>query len=775
MKVTEKARPAAGEAPREGAFRILLLEDNNADADLVAAHLEVADFEYDLLRVKRLQEGREVMEGGDDRVDLILVDLILPDSKGLDTLRSVRRWAGAVPIVVLTGSSDERSSLDALKEGAQDYLLKDSLEGDTLRRSLRYAFERARLVQRIEADARDLQHRETLLRKIFETNTDAMLILSGKGVIRLVNPAAEEMLDASAAELVGQTFPFIVRGRDQSELEIPGPKDTTRVVELRAVDLTWEGESALLAVLRDITERKQAERALQAEKERLAVTLDSIGDAVIATDSRGAIDGLNQEAVQLTGWSFKSARGRKLEEVLNLVDEETGRALADPADALINRDGRPRTKFDQSFGLITRDGQRRVVSIRMTCIRNPEGGNYGCVTVLRDITHQRHIDEELFKAEKLSSISLLAGGIAHDFNNILTAIVGNISVLRMEMEISGKQHERLIAAENAALQARGLTQQLLSFSRGGSPSLQSATIDELVAESGNFVLRGSNVKCEIEKEDPLWPVEIDRGQISQVINNLIINADQAMPEGGIIHIRMTNESVGRDAVPRLKKGDYVCITVKDEGCGISPGDLKRIFDPYFTTKPEGNGLGLASSYSIINNHHGAITVDSVLGQGAVFKIYLPRSRSREAAKAPAPAEPATKDTGRIHMGSGRILVMDDMESMMLVAGEMLGALGYEVEFSSHGQEAIEKYQAAKEAGKPFDAVVFDLTVPGGMGGEEACKRLREYDPGLVAIASSGYTTSNVMSDFRKAGFQAVVPKPYRIKDMSIALHRILAK
>lgn len=771
MSETAKApASSAGDSSPENVFRVLLFEDNNADADLVAEYLEMAHFKYELLRVKRLQEGRELLEARGGEVDAILLDLILPDSKGIDTLRAVRELVGNAPIVVLTGSSDERSSVAALKEGAQDYLLKDALEGDTLRRSLRYAFERAKMVKRIEAHARDLEHREVLLRRIFEMNTDAMLIISGSGVIRLVNPATEELLDSDSGQLLGQTFPFIIRDHEESEFEIPGPKNSTRVVELRAVDLTWEGEAAKLVVLRDITQRKLAERQLRAEKERLAVTLDSIGDAVIATDAGGSIEGLNQEAVRLTGWTRKQAIGKKLSEVLRLVDEDTGKTLADPAEALIDRDGKPETKFDHGLCMVDKQGEQRFVSVRMTCIRNPEGGNYGCVTVLRDITHQRRVDEELFKAEKLSSISLLAGGIAHDFNNILTAVIGNISVLRMELGEDSRHMARLAGAEKAALQAKGLTQQLLTFSKGGAPSLESTTIDQLVEESAQFVLRGSNVKCEIRKDEELWAVEVDRGQISQVINNLIINADQAMPDGGIIHLEIRNASVARDEVARLKKGDYVCITVADEGCGISPANMKRIFDPYFTTKETGNGLGLASTYSIVNSHKGAITVDSTVGKGTVFKVFLPRSHKEEK---PKPVEPVEENT--IHMGTGRILVMDDMESMMMVAGEMLGALGYTVEFSGHGEEAIEKYKEAKERGAPFDAVVFDLTVPGGMGGEEACRILREYDPKLVAIASSGYATSNVMSDFRKAGFQAVVPKPYRIKDMSVALHRILNK
>jgi len=242
-----------------------------------------------------------------------------------------------------------------------------------------------------------------------------------------------------------------------------------------------------------------------------------------------------------------------------------------------------------------------------------------------------------------------------------------------------------------------------------------------------------------------------------------------MPEGGKIHVELTCECINNGKVPLLPAGDYVCIAVQDQGVGINPENLKRIFDPYFTTKDGGNGLGLATSYSIVTNHHGMMTVESVLSAGSIFKVYLPKS----AAATPAPSVKKELNTNTIHVGHGRILVMDDMEAMMLVAGEILKVLGYEVEYATDGVEAIEAYKKASEAGHPFAAVVFDLTVPRGMGGEEACRILLEYDPDLIAVASSGYSNSSVMSEHEKAGFKAVVPKPYRIKDMSAALQRIL--
>ena len=414
---------------------------------------------------------------------------------------------------------------------------------------------------------------------------------------------------------------------------------------------------------------------------------------------------------------------------------------------------------------------------RSNLLRSHEARTEGIqcdATILRDITNQKKAEDELFQSEKIESISLLAGGIAHDFNNMLTTILGNISMIRIDLDESHQHSAKLVAAEKAALQARLLTQQLLSFSKGGAPLLEVTTVSEMIEECAQFILRGSKVKCSIEKDDDLWPVDADKGQVSQVVNNLIINANQAMPDGGEIRIRMSNLHVRHAEVPTLRFGDYVCIEVRDEGAGISPQNLNKIFDPYFTTKGKGNGIGLASSYSIITTHKGTITVDSSIGKGSIFRVYLPKSKQLAPGKS-NPSEAKKKETARekIHRGKGRILVMDDMEAMMIVAGEILTVLGYDVEYSTNGNEAIKAYKAAKDEGNPFDACVFDLTVPGGMGGEEAANILIDYDPNLVAIASSGYTSSNVMSDYKNSAFKAVLPKPYRIKEMSDILHELL--
>ena len=743
-------------------FKILLFEDNSAEADFVGECLEQSNLSFEILAVKCLADGLQALDA--QTFDLILLDLSLPDSGEIATLQAVVGAARDEVIIVLLGEDDEELSLKTLQEGAQDYLCKDRLSGEVLRGSIRSAVARANWMKKVTSQTREVQSNADLLRRIFDANTDAMLILTQEYEIKFLNPAAAQLLEAQPESLVGEIFPFEVERGKRIELEVPGPEESTRLVELNAVDLVWEREGALLVILRDVTLHRSAELDLQREKERLAVTLDSIADAVIAVNPNGEVERMNQEAVKMIGVTLASVCGQRLGDVLKLRHPKTGKLITDPVGVFLSQEIAP----ELGVSLAGRDGAEFLVTVEMRCILEGDPSQHGCVVVLRDVTSHKKAEEEIFQTEKLHSISLLAGGIAHDFNNILTAILGNISMVRMGMDEGDIGSKKLLLAEKAALQATSLTQQLLSFSKSGTPLLEATTIDQLVEDSTQFILRGSNVKCEVHKDDNLWSVDADKGQISQVVKNLIINADHAMPEGGIIRLDLTCEHVSSGDIPSLPSGDYVCIAVQDQGGGITPDNLKRIFDPYFTTKKNGNGLGLASSYSIIKSHHGLMTVESVVSEGSTFKVYLPK-----AAQVAVPTPAATQEDNTIHPGHGRILVMDDMEAMMMVAGEILQVLGNEVEFSTNGDEAIEAYKKAKEAGKPFDAVVFDLTVPGGMGGEEACRILSEYDPGLIAVASSGYSTSNVMSEYEAAGFKAVVPKPYRIKDMSAALHRIL--
>lgn len=392
----------------------------------------------------------------------------------------------------------------------------------------------------------------------------------------------------------------------------------------------------------------------------------------------------------------------------------------------------------------------------------------GVIEHVRDITERKQMEAEIQKAQKLESLGILAGGIAHDFNNIFTAIIGNISLAKMYAKPGLEMYDILTEVEKASLRAKNLTTQLLTFSKGGTPVKKLASVTKLIRDSANFALSGSNVRCEISMPDDLWPVEVDKGQISQVIHHLIINAQQAMPQGGIIRLKAENIAVGKGHYLPLNEGKYIKISLEDEGIGIPQEHLSKIFDPYFTTKQEGSGIGLATAYSIIKNHEGYITAESKLGVGTTFHIYLPASEEKIQ---------LIKDTltvSPVGSGRGNILVMDDDEIVRIVVDRMLGQCGYEAEFAEDGKEAIELYKKAKESGAPFDAVIIDLVIPAGMGGKEAIQKLLELDPDIKAIVSSGYSDDPVMSNYKEYGFKGALAKPYEITDLRQMLHNVTA-
>ena len=313
--------------------------------------------------------------------------------------------------------------------------------------------------------------------------------------------------------------------------------------------------------------------------------------------------------------------------------------------------------------------------------------------------------------------------------------------------------------------ARDLTQQLLTFSKGGAPVKKAASMEQIVLDSASFVLRGSNVKCEFVVPDPVWTVDADEGQMNQVINNLVINADQSMPEGGTISIRIENVTVGKKDIMAIKEGRYVKISIEDQGVGIAKEYLQKIFDPFFTTKQKGSGLGLAIVYSIINKHDGYINVESKVGIGTTFHVYLPASENG--------LQPKYQGSETPIKGSGKILVMDDEEVIREVATEILDHLGYRVVVCCNGSKAVEEYVKARDTGDPFDAVIMDLTIPGGMGGKETMKKLQEIDKEVICIVSSGYSNDPILADYREYGFSGVAVKPYNMEELGTELHGLL--
>jgi signal transduction histidine kinase/CheY-like chemotaxis protein len=390
----------------------------------------------------------------------------------------------------------------------------------------------------------------------------------------------------------------------------------------------------------------------------------------------------------------------------------------------------------------------------------------GAVLVVRDVTVRQRFEEELERASRLESIGILAGGIAHDFNNILTAVMGNITLALLDAEGLATVERYLQEAERATLRARDLTQQLLTFAKGGDPVRSAVPLPEIIREVAAFALHGSSVRCDFDLPPGLWPADADKGQLGQVVQNLVINAVQAMPEGGSIRIGAANETVPKDSQRPLRPGDYVHISVADAGTGIKAEHLARIFDPYFTTKQHGSGLGLTTVYSIIRKHQGHIEAQSELGRGTTFHIWLPALRDGEPEEAGDQVESVAPMTGRV-------LFMDDEEPILAMAGMLLRRLGLQADLVRDGAEVVKKFSESYYAGRPYDLVVMDLTVPGGTGGREAIDQLRRIDPNVRAIVSSGYSSDPVLANYRAYGFCGMVAKPYKVEDFTKVLRSAL--
>jgi signal transduction histidine kinase/ActR/RegA family two-component response regulator len=379
---------------------------------------------------------------------------------------------------------------------------------------------------------------------------------------------------------------------------------------------------------------------------------------------------------------------------------------------------------------------------------------------LREESETREkMEEELVRSRKLESLAVLAGGIAHDFNNFLTVVQGNLELARMRLNAASPVMQILDQTATACQSAAFLSSQLLTFAKGGAPIRRVVSASKLILDAVHLIRAGASVSVDLEMADDLYPVHVDAGQIGQVLHNILLNAKEAMPDGGIIEVRAENMPVPGEDPGRVK------IAVRDYGPGIPTDVLPRIFDPYFTTKPGGNGLGLATTYAIVSKHGGRISVVSKPGQGATFIIELPATL-----KAP---EREIPEKAKLRPGTGKLLVMDDEESLRVLLERILTTLGYEVESSRDGAEAIALYERAKALGRGFDAVLLDLTVRGGMGGIEAAARLRELDPSARLIVSSGYSDAPVMSEFRRYGFDDVIPKPWKMAEISEIFRRVL--
>ncbi len=457
-------------------------------------------------------------------------------------------------------------------------------------------------------------------------------------------------------------------------------------------------------------------------------------------------------------------------DVFNIVHEQTGKSCENPVTKVLATQSN--VALENHTSLIAKDGTRYIIEDSGAPILDKNSNIIGVVLVFRDVTRERRTTEELLKAKKLESVGVLAGGIAHDFNNILAAILGNIELAEDYVAPASEIYALLREARKASIRAKDLTQQLLTFAKGGDPVKKTSAIESVITDSANFVLHGSSVGCTYNMVDGLWPVDVDSGQISQVVQNIIINARHAMPDGGNIVVSSENCDMRSEQVV-LPEKRYIKITIADEGTGIPSKFINKIFDPYFTTKGrgdvKGSGLGLAICYSIIQKHNGTITVQSEAGVGTSFAIYLPASNHKVSQQ-----DDSAKSVLTQSKQQATILVMDDEDMIRDMVKRMLENVGYDIVLAAHGEEAIEQYNTCHAQGKDVDLVIMDLTIPGGMGGKEAIREILAINPDAKGIVASGYSNDPIMANCEKYGFVAAISKPYQKKELYTLVHSVLA-
>ena len=626
-----------------------------------------------------------------------------------------------------------------------------------------------------------LGHEQHLLRTFMDNTLDFIYFKDTTGHFVRVNRAIARLVGLSTPEeLIGKTdgdfFPpehCASAAADEAHIITTGePLISKRESEVRKDgSVLWRtttkvpimddagNVNGIAGISRDVTAQVRMETDREEQRRMLKTLLDTLPDIIVFKDTASVFRACNRKACDLYGLSESELIGKT---DFDLYPSELARAF---------REEELRVMAEGTAMMTERQLQTTNASVWEEAIKVPlydeRGQVVGILSTARDISDRKRMEYELLRAQKLESVGLLAGGIAHDFNNLLTAILGNVALAREEAQDQG--HVRLAgtltSAERATLRAKDLTQQLLTFARGGVPVKRVFSLAEPLREWTQFSLHGSNVSYQVSVDAGLWPVSADEGQIGQAINNLVINAQQAMPSGGTVRVGARNLDVRQDT-SILTAGQYVEISVRDQGIGIPEDHLLKVFDPYFTTKQKGSGLGLTTTYSIVKNHGGHISVESVMGQGTTFYVYLPACEDAMFAVTPA-VPPAGPSDGR------RILLMDDEEEIRLLAKRMLTRFGYSVVLAQDGSEAVHLYREARERHQPFDLVILDLTVPGGMGGEDTIRELRALDPHVKAIVSSGYSTEAHMADHARYGFDAVLPKPYQLDEMRSTVYRTL--
>ncbi len=649
--------------------------------------------------------------------------------------------------------------------------------------------------ERLQSDISTLKEYKGQLEHLLYVVTEGLMMIGQDGRITFINKALEQMVGCRSVDMIGGhysdsrwNFQCIDDPPGSGESVFQRVFDTGQELTDRICRMAFEkGKSGIFtinatvhhdaqgrlagvaAIIRDSTElsRVKAENIeIKNVYERLAQYADEAIFRVQAASGR--IVYINEAAERILDYSLSDYLSD------NFVQAKviTKNHLKNWIQTLGKTGGAKDVLKNIVMECYSREGRTVIMEFTVIAVRGADGGIVYFECLGRDVTVRRFMEAELARAQKLESIGLLAGGIAHDFNNILTAIFGSLALAKMDTIPDSPVFTRLSSAEDHCMKAKALTRKLLTYSRGGSPQRKTASIANVIRDAVSFALSGKNVACHFELPEGLWAAQIDEGQMHQVVHSLVSNACEAMPQGGSIEVSAENASLTKDQIPSLPGGHYVKWHVRDHGVGISQEHMKKIFDPYFTTKQMGSvkgmGLGLAICYSIVKSHEGIITVESAPGVGTTFTVYIPVSNGEKTDAKPA----VVKDAPTAHRP--KILLIDDEQILLDVTGSMLKHLGYDVTTAKSHLDAMCDFNRAKQADHPFSLVIMDLTMRGDEGGEIAIHRWKNAYPEVKAVISSGYMNDPVIEEYWKYGFVGAMVKPYSLIELKNALEKILA-
>ena len=647
--------------------------------------------------------------------------------------------------------------------------------------------EEASTIKKMQKTNGDLEH-------LLQMVPDGMLMISKEGLISYVNKALERIVGFKSREMIGYpfhdprwNFKCIDEVSDSEESVFQSVFQTGQDLKDKICRMGNEkGNQSIFfvnatlhhdeqgniggvaAIIRDCTELNRVKAENQEIKtvyERLAQYADEAIFRIQADTGRMIY--INDAAQEILGYSLADYLSNARVPIKVIHSEHLKNWIA----AVDEKKGAKNVLRNIIIDCTGSEGQTVMMEFTVIAVRNDAGDILYFECIGRDITVRRFMEAELAKAQKLESIGLLAGGIAHDFNNIMTAVFGSLALAKMEAIPGSSLHTRLVSAEEHCMRAKTLTRKLLTYSRGGSPQRKTASIANVIRDAVNLSLSGKNIDCRFELPDGLWSAQIDESQMHQVVHSLVTNAAEAMPQGGTIEIGAQNVNLTADQIQQLKAGHYIKWFVRDRGVGISHEHMKKLFDPYFTTKQMGSvkgmGLGLAICYSIVKSHEGMMMVDSTPGSGTTFTVYIPASNGEKDEKRPT----AAKDTEVAPRQN--VLLVDDEQILLDVTGSMLQHIGYNVVTAKNHGDAMEYYQRAKEEGNPFALIIMDLTMRGDEGGEIAIGRWKNAHPEVKAVISSGYMNDPVIEEYWKYGFVGAMIKPYSLMELKSSLEKIL--